>query len=50
MKNKGLEKEYVDAYALENILDEYLNDVHALRWQEGITWKGTPVDIINSFH
>ena len=35
---------------LENILDEYLKDVHAPRWQEGITWKGTPVDIINSFH
>ncbi|MAO45879.1 MAG: hypothetical protein CL823_01885 [Crocinitomicaceae bacterium] len=40
----------VKADELENILDEYLKDVHAPRWQEGITWKSTPIDLINSFY
>ena len=35
---------------LENILDNYLKEVHALKWKEGITWKKDPIDIFNSFH
>ena len=31
-------------------LDDYLNDVRAPKWKSGITWKKTPIDIINSFH
>ena len=31
-------------------LEDYLNDVRAPKWKSGITWKKTPIDIINSFH
>ena len=31
-------------------LEDYLHDVKAPRWKSGITWKKTPIDIINSFH
>jgi len=33
---------------LEKILDNYLTEVHAPKWQEGITWKKTPLNEINS--
>ena len=33
---------------LEKILDDYLTEVHAPKWQEGITWKKTPLKEINS--
>jgi len=33
---------------LEKILDNYLIEVHAPKWQEGITWKKTPLNEINS--
>tara|TARA_B100001287_G_scaffold22567_1_gene16511 strand:+ start:14897 stop:16330 length:1434 start_codon:yes stop_codon:yes gene_type:complete len=35
---------------LEKILDDYLRDVHALKWKEGINWKNVPIDNINSFY
>ena len=33
---------------LEKILDNYLIEVHAPTWQNGITWKHTPLKEINS--
>ena len=33
---------------LEELLDNYLIDVSAPKWQEGITWKNTPLKEINS--
>ena len=36
------------AKELETILDNYLIEVHAPMWQEGITWKNTPLKEINS--
>tara|TARA_B100000575_G_scaffold263310_1_gene238371 strand:+ start:387 stop:1838 length:1452 start_codon:yes stop_codon:yes gene_type:complete len=33
---------------LEKILDNYLVEVNAPKWQEGITWKTTPIKEINS--
>jgi arylsulfatase A-like enzyme len=36
------------AKELEKILDNYLTEVHALKWQDGITWKNTPLKEINS--
>ena len=36
------------AKELENILDDYLVEVNAPKWQEGITWKKTPIKEINS--
>ena len=36
------------AKELEQILDNYLIEVHAPKWQEGITWKNTPLKEINS--
>ena len=38
------------AKELEKILDYYLIEVHAPKWQEGITWKKTPLNQINSNH
>ena len=35
---------------LEKILDKYLEEVKAPKWQPGITWKENPLKIINSFH
>ena len=35
---------------LEKILDDYLVEVHAPKWQDGITWKNTPLKEINSNH
>ncbi len=36
------------AKELEKILDDYLVEVHAPKWQEGITWKNKPLKEINS--
>ena len=36
------------AKELEKILDDYLVQVHAPKWQEGITWKNKPLQEINS--
>ena len=36
------------ARELEKILDNYLIEVHAPKWQDGITWKNTPLKEINS--
>ena len=36
------------AKELEKILDSYLVEVNAPKWQEGITWKNTPLKEINS--
>jgi len=36
------------AKELEKILDNYLIEVHAPKWQDGITWKNTPLKEINS--
>ena len=33
---------------LEKILDNYLTEVNAPKWQDGITWKNTPLKEINS--
>lgn len=38
------------AHELEKILDNYLIQVSAPKWQEGITWKNTPLNKINSKH
>jgi arylsulfatase A-like enzyme len=35
---------------LEKILDNYLNEVDAPKWQEGITWKNKPLKEFNSYH
>ena len=35
---------------LEKILDNYLEEVKAPKWQPGITWKENPLKIINSYH
>ena len=35
---------------LETLLDEYLRNVHAPKWKEGITWKNNPINTFNSFH
>ena len=43
-KNKKL------AIELEKILDDYLSDVNAPKWQEGINWKNKPIEEFNSFH
>ena len=36
------------AKEMEKILDNYLLEVHAPKWQDGITWKNTPLREINS--
>ena len=36
------------AKELEKILDNYLIEVHAPKWQDGITWKNRPLKEINS--
>ena len=36
------------AKELEKILDNYLTDVHAPKWQDGITWKNKPLKEISS--
>ena len=36
------------AKELERILDNYLIEVRAPKWQDGITWKNTPLKKINS--
>ena len=36
------------AKELEKILDNYLVEVHAPKWKDGITWKNTPLKEINS--
>ena len=33
---------------LEMLLMNYLKEVHAPKWKEGITWKGLPLSEINS--
>ena len=33
---------------LEKLLMNYLKEVHAPKWQEGITWKGLSISEINS--
>ena len=38
------------AEAMRVALSEYLSDVRAPRWQEGITWKGKPLAEFNSIH
>jgi len=35
---------------LEKILDNYLDEVDAPKWQEGITWKNKPLKEFNSYH
>ena len=35
---------------LEKILDNYLDEVDAPKWQEGITWKNKPLKEFNSHH
>ena len=44
LANKEIEK----AKELEKILDNYLVNVHAPKWQDGITWKNKPLQEINS--
>ena len=41
---------YEKAKELEKILDNYLLDVHAPKWQDGITWKNIPLKEINSYY
>ena len=44
LANKETEK----AKELEKILDNFLVNVHAPKWQDGITWKNKPLQEINS--
>ena len=44
LANKETEK----AKELEKILDNFLVNVHAPKWQDGITWKNEPLQEINS--
>ena len=44
LANKEIEK----AKELEKILDNYLVNVHAPKWQDGNTWKNKPLQEINS--
>ena len=49
MEQTNLALQYPDkAMELEKILDDYLVEVHAPKWQEGITWKTIPFKEINS--
>ena len=49
MEQTNLALQYPDkAMELEKILDDYLVEVHAPKWQEGITWKTMPLKEINS--
>ena len=36
------------AKELEEILENYLKDVQAPKWKDGITWKNIPLEKINS--
>ena len=45
-----LENQPEIANAMEEALDNYLSDVKAPKWQEGITWKMTPLNEIGSHH
>ena len=36
------------AQELEEVLDNYLSEIHAPKWQDGITWKNIPLKEINS--
>jgi hypothetical protein len=36
------------AKELEKILVDYLTEVHAPKWKDGITWKNKPIKEINS--
>ena len=47
IKNKEISI-YQESEELEKILDDYLVQVHAPKWQEGITWKNKPLQEINS--
>jgi arylsulfatase A-like enzyme len=38
------------ANELEKTLDQYLSDVKAPKWKEGITWKDKPLETFNSHH
>jgi arylsulfatase A-like enzyme len=38
----------VQASEMLTVLEEYLKEVHAPKWEEGITWKKTPLAEINS--
>ena len=38
------------AIRFEKLLDEYLSEVKAPKWQPGITWKENSLKTINSFH
>ena len=49
MEQLNLATKYPEkAKELETILDNYLVEVHAPKWQDGITWKKTPLKEINS--
>ena len=51
MENLDLSTQKVDkAKELEELLDNYLIEVNAPKWQDGITWKNTPLKEINSSH
>ena len=48
--NNLLAKKKKTAKNLEKILDDYLDEVDAPKWQEGITWKNKPLKEFNSYH
>lgn len=55
VEDKGENRNLLDnqperAQAMEEALDSYLSDVKAPKWQEGITWKMTPLHEIGSHH
>ena len=49
-ENNLLLKKKKTAKNLEKILDDYLDEVDAPKWQEGITWKNKPLKEFNSYH
>ena len=38
----------IKAKSMEKMLDNYLIDVHAPKWKEGITWKNKPIEEFKS--
>ena len=48
MEQFNLMLKILKAKELEQILDNYLIEVHAPKWKDGINWKNIPLKEINS--
>ena len=48
-ENRDIAKENPNKSAeMLTVLEDYLKEVHAPKWEEGITWKKKPLAEINS--